>query len=92
MSKKYDFNANIPWITSVEFLNDDFKAFDRFDSFLLINPKNLQMNYTKENITNSFKLALNEYKSASARVAFYMQYLYSSKNLMKRVLKFWSVL
>ena len=87
MSKKYDFNANIPWITSVEFLNDDFKAFDRFDSFLLINPKNLQMNYTKENITNSFKLALNEYKSASARFAFYMQYLYSSKKLNEKGFK-----
>ena len=45
------------------------------------------MNYTKENITNSFKLALNEYKSASARFAFYMQYLYSSKKLNEKGFK-----
>ena len=82
--KKYKFNSNIPYITSIEFLEDKFDLFNKYDSFFLINPKGLKMIKSKENAIKAYDLAHDKFKSPSARFAYYLQYLYSSEKLAEK--------
>ena len=85
MSIKQKFKCNIPYITSSEFIENDYSKILSmgYESYFLINPKDLNMEISESNAKKALKQSKSKFKSGSAKLAYHFQYLYSSGQLSK---------
>ncbi len=82
MCKKNNLTCSLVYTTSLEFLDGDIEKYkDRYDIFYFINPPEVNMEISKKASKKLKSMMEYKYYGPSARLSYYIQYLYSSNKL-----------
>ena len=82
MCKKNNLTCSLVYTTSLEFLDGDIEKYkERYDIFYFINPPEVNMEISKKASKKLKSMMEYKYYGPSARLSYYIQYLYSSNKL-----------